>query len=372
MNNIMKIIKYSLIVLFVFAIAGCTAKKGKQKEDEKLVEKKLAKFEPKDGECLFFIGQDLSATGGVEGYEDGYVNHFDVPAGFTVYTNFSPGEESFGLINKGNDGIRTLDNWGSGDCCAQKYIDDEDYKNSALAIGLSFVKHEEQVANGEHDSLIVDLATWIKGLGKRPVFLRIGYEFDGWEWNNYQKEFYLKSWQRIRSKFDEHEVKNVAYVWQSKGTGTPIETFEEWYPGDSLVDWCGYSYFGIPDTVMLQFARKHKKPVFIAEATPVFQEGETYFDADLEKPEVAQKAWDEWFTGFIKVLNDNKDIVKAFSYINVDWPSQAMWIDNVTFQQVDSRIQTSPLISKNWIEEVSKERYLKPTNDLWNKLWNNN
>ena len=53
-----------------------------------------AKFEPADGECLFFIGQDLGAIGGLENYSDGYCDHFDIPAGFTVYTNFSPGAES--------------------------------------------------------------------------------------------------------------------------------------------------------------------------------------------------------------------------------------------------------------------------------------
>ena len=99
------------------------------------------KFEPKDGECLFFIGQDMGATGGLNNYTDGYCDHFDVPTGFTVYTNFSPGGESFGFYAKGNDGIKTKANWGAGDTCAQCYIDDDDYKNSVIAIGLSLVEH---------------------------------------------------------------------------------------------------------------------------------------------------------------------------------------------------------------------------------------
>tara|TARA_R110000868_G_scaffold52135_3_gene164932 strand:+ start:58 stop:423 length:366 start_codon:yes stop_codon:yes gene_type:complete len=99
------------------------------------------KFEPKDGECLFFIGQDMGATGGLNNYTDGYCDHFDVPTGFTVYTNFSPGGESFGFYAKGNDGIKTKANWGAGDTCAQCYIDDDDYKNSVIAIGLSLVGH---------------------------------------------------------------------------------------------------------------------------------------------------------------------------------------------------------------------------------------
>ncbi len=59
---------------------------------------------------------------------------------------------------------------------------------------------------------------------------------------------------------------------------------------------------------------------------------------------------------------------KAFSYINADWSSQPMWINNPTFQQVDSRIQMSPFITQKWKEEMSKPRYLKPTSNLWNHL----
>ena len=109
----------------------------------------------------------------------------------SVYTNFSPGQESFGYYNSGNDGIKGIANWGSGDCCAQCYVDDEDYKYSAISIGLSMVNHEKKVANGTHDQLIKELANWIKGLGERPVFLRIGYEFDGWDWNHYNRKQYF-------------------------------------------------------------------------------------------------------------------------------------------------------------------------------------
>ena len=330
---------------------------------------KLNKFEPKNGECLFFIGQDLAAVGGFDKYSEGYVDTFKVPAGVTVYTNLSPGDESFGFYTKGLDGIKTIVNWGAGDTGAQPYIDTPKFKNTLISIGLSLVNSEKSIGKGKHDALIIEFGEWIKNTN-RPIFLRIGYEFDGHDWNHYNRKHFLKAWKRIHKIFTDMNVENVAYIWQSKGTGSNQEILEDWYPGDEFVDWCGYSYFGNPDEEMITFARKHKKPVFIAEATPVFQKGNLYFDADLSKEKIAQKAWNEWFIPFFKIINENEDVIKAFSYINVNWPSQPMWVNNLTFQQVDSRIQNSEYISKKWLEEVHKKKYLQPTDSLFLKLRN--
>ena len=94
------------------------------------------KFEPKDGKCLFFIGQDLEAIGGFKDYDEGYVDTFNIPAGVTVYTNLSSGGASFGHNFKGLDGLKTKANWGAGDTCAQYYIDNPKFKNSIISIYL--------------------------------------------------------------------------------------------------------------------------------------------------------------------------------------------------------------------------------------------
>ena len=325
------------------------------------------KFEPEDGHCLVFIGQDLEAIGGLDAYNDGYTDYFKTPAGITVYTNLSPGNESFGHYNKGLDGIKTKANWGAGDSWAHLYLKDTTYQHSAIAIGLSFVNNDKNVAKGKHDHLIEELGLWIKST-KRPVFLRIGYEFDGWDWNHYTKKHYLKAWERIHSIFRILQVENVAFVWQSKGTGSNQEVLEAWYPGDDLVDWCGYSYCGQPDQEMLIFARKHKKPVFIAEATPVREMDNLFFDSDLKQEKMEKVIWQEWFVPFFNTIKNNMDVIKAFSYINSDWSSQPMWITNPVFQKVDSRIQVSAYISKKWKEEIGKMRYLNASSELWGKL----
>mgnify|MGYP001800124933 CR=1 FL=1 len=322
------------------------------------------KFEPADGSCLVFIGQDLKATGGLDDYNEGYTDFFQTPAGVTVYTNLSPGGESYGYYNAGLDGIKTKANWGAGDSWAELYIQDDTYQNSALAIGLSIVNHEKKVGKGEHDDLIKELGLWIKDI-KRPVFLRIGYEFDGWEWNHYNKKHYLQSWRRIHSIFADLRVDNVAFVWQSKGTGSGQEILEEWYPGDDLVDWCGYSYFGGPDKEMITFARRHQKPVFIAEATPVREMDNLFFDTDLGKEELQELIWEQWFVPFFETIEQNSDVVKAFSYINSDWTSQPMWITNPVFQQVDSRIHMSAYISQKWKEKMAQVHYLNAKDEPW-------
>ncbi len=333
----------------------------------------LEKFEPADGECILFVGQDLGAIGGFEGYSDGYLDHFEIPGGFTMYTNFRPGDTSYGHVYRGLDGVKTTDNWGSGDCNMQMQIDNPKFKNSALAIGLELVNHDSATAYGVHDSLILELGKWINGLGERPVFLRIGYEFDAPDWNNYDKEHYKAAFKHIKTVYDSMGIDNIAYVWQSKGFGSTEEELAEWYPGDEHVDWCGYTHFvwgvkgGKP---MIDFARKHNKPVFIAEATPMLFQGDTLpQDCFLDNPEHAKQAWETWFVDFFKVVEENPDVVKAISYINVDWPSQAMWENNPPFKHIDSRIQVSPLIKENWMKEISKEKYLKASPDLFNHLW---
>lgn len=322
---------------------------------------RLQKFEPEDGKILFFIGQDLRAVGGLKDYSDGYCDHFEMPAGITVYTGFSPGTESYGYLQKGNDGLKTVANWGAEDNCAQYYLDEPKFAGSMISIGLAMVDHEKKVASGKHDHLIKELGAWIKA-AERPVFLRIGYEFDGWSWNRYDRKAYSKAWKRIRSIFDEMEVNNVAYVWQSKGQGSRQDILEDWYPGDDLVDWCGYSYFHNPDQEMITFARKHHKPVFIAEATPMLTENGRFSSTDLTNPENAERAWEEWFIPFFKTMDDNKDVIKAFSYINVNWKIQPMWINNPLFKHVDSRIQESDFITKKWVEELANSKYVKNKN----------
>ena len=121
---------------------------------------------------------------------------------------------------------------------------------------------------------------------------------------------------------------------------------------------------------MLDFARRHNKPVFIAEATPVRGQDNLFYSVQLKNEQEAEKIWEAWYQPLIETLHKNKDVIKAVSYINANWSEQPMWKTTPLFRQVDARIQTSTYISKKWRAEFYQDRYLKPTVDLWERLKN--
>ena len=328
-------------------------------ESPSSAERPLQKYEPEQGKCYLFVGQDLGAVGGMEDYSDGYCDYFDVPAGITVYLGLAENGEVAGLYG--------ISDWGSGDCSADMYAKSEKFDNCMFAIGLAMVRQEEKIVQGVYDESIDLIGKWIKGLAPRPVFLRIGYEFDGKDWNGYKPETYVPAFRYIKDRLDAAGVSNIAYVWQSKGTGTPWYEFRKFYPGDEYVDWCAYSYFDSPDKEMIRFARSKGKPVIIAESTPTFKDADgNYTDSDIKKPEIARKIWDKWMTGLFDTIEENDDVVKAVAYINVDWYTQPMWIGNITFQQCDSRIQKSDYVSRNWQRKVSEPRFVHADDLEWN------
>ncbi|PWJ41917.1 glycosyl hydrolase [Sediminitomix flava] len=369
-------LKVLALFLLSLSIWAC----GEQKEQATLEastdERPRAKFEPSDGEVILFAGQSLAALGGLDEYNDGYLDHFETPGGFTMYTKILPPQREINHKYELLPGLVTTDDWGDGPNNMQLQIDDTDFQHSALAIGLELVDYENATANGEMDSMVIALGEWIKGLGNRPVFLRIGYEFDGHDWNHYDREGYLGAYKRIYHMYDSMQIDNIAYVWQSTGWGSSYMDLKDWYPGDEYVDWCAYSHFARhPEAAPLfQFARDHKKPVMIAEATPTLPtetiktDGKTK-ETKLDNPTQAQEALEQWFKPFFQVVYENEDVVKAIHYINTDWHNYSMWKTNPTFQDIDARLQLNQEIKSYWIEETSKPKYLKASPDLFSKLW---
>ena len=174
--------------------------------------------------------------------------------------------------------------------------------------------------------------------------------------------------------YDGMGITNVAYVWQDHGWGMTLEEFEQWYPGDQYVDWCGTSFFSRWDEIlMIDFARSKGKPMFIAEATPTISSetvkttGKTK-ETDLANPAQAQEAWENWFLPLFRMIDENPDVVKAVSYINCDWKNHAHWVDNPTFQNIDARLELSPEISAKWVAETNKSKYLKSSPELYQQL----
>jgi len=361
----------ALLGMALMFLAACTQGQSQGMDPER-PQRPLAKFEPPEGKVLVFAGQDLGSIGGLEEYSDGYVDYFPVPAGVTLYTSIAGGADSYGDIpSDGLQGIyETFDN-GNGPSNMSLILESAKYDKSALAIGLSLVNHEERVASGELDEHIQRLGEFLKSMGDRPVFLRIGYEFDGHTWNNYDRESWVAAYKRIKDKLDAQGVTNTAYVWQSVGWVSDLYQLKEWYPGDEYVDWCAYSHFDRwKEAVMVDFAREKGKPVFIAEASPVISDHMAKFTGDtketlLGNPEQAKEAWERWFVPFFRTVEENPDVVKAIHYINCNWKARPMWVENPTFQDIDARLQQSPMLTKEWKARMAQPRYLNASEESW-------
>lgn len=353
--------KYIFFIL-ILSLFGCQNRTENQSQKEK---RPLAKFEPEQGKVLVFAGQDLASLGGMESYRNGYSDHFPIPFGITLYTGLGSNDGSFGGQNtQGLQGIYETIDHGNGPSNMSLALQSESYRNAALAIGLSLVNNEDKVANGDLDQNIHQLGEFLLSLKDRPVFLRIGYEFDGDPWNHYDRAFWMKAYKRIKDKFDGMGITNTAYVWQSVGWVSDQRQLEAWYPGDEYVDWCAFSFFDRwKEVEMIEYARKKGKPVFIAESSATISDFTAKFNGQtkplvLSNPDHAKEALEYWFEPYFTLIEDNSDVIKALHYIDTDWKNRPMWSDNPTFQKVDARIELSPILSEFWINKMAEDRYI--------------
>ena len=212
---------------------------------------------------------------------------------------------------------------------------------------------------GEYDPVIKQFSAWAKETD-RPVYLRIGYEFDG-DHNQMEPADYVKAYRRIVDILRAEGADNIAFVWHSYAAPTYKDyPLSAWYPGDAYVDWVGISLFGHMYSPRLSkeadeafnFARQHKKPVMIAEASAI-----NGIDSD------STDAWDTWFVNFLS-LTYRKN-VKAISYINANWPSYPGF-DSLNWK--DARLQNNSVIADAWFKEMDKDRYLKQSPELFQLL----
>ena len=203
--------------------------------------------------------------------------------------------------------------------------------------------YEGDVAAGLLDG---DIAAFLDGLVElaRPVYLRIGYEFNGLSWNGYQPQTYQSAFRRITDKIRERNLE-VATVWDCEIDGTA--NFMDFYPGDTYVDWFGINLFSDshlthPNTyAFLDLAVSHNKPVMIGESTPRYVgvlDGLT--------------SWTTWFLPYFNLIHSRPEI-KMFCYINWDWsryPPLADW--------GDCRLEMNDYVKQQFTQEMNSAAYL--------------
>jgi hypothetical protein len=407
-NHVLKTKKRStmvtLLTIFVLlsAFISCTQNTHREtrtsKSDVKRHSESIsAKYLTKNNKVLLILGQDLTSV-------RDYVNcgYFPNPGGVATYLSFYnlvdsafPAYGALGQDIKGNPVAFNVD-WGAGPLNAHSAA--FGYPNSILVIGLSIAEGNDQAlwASGEllnigvgtHDDKIRRLAKFCKDIDI-PIYLRIGYEFDGvWNKGYENKTNFVRAFQHIVEVMRKNGVSNVAYVWHA--CTSPIddiiegyhENIEAWYPGDDYVDWMGLSWFLPPDEMpqkfatqrqlaneLASFARKKSKPVMIAESAPqrydLEQLTKSNFDLSWDGApgtrkvnKTATEIWNEWFVPFFNYIHSNSDVIRAVAYINADWDSQMKWSSpyNEGYWG-DTRVQMNITIRNNWLKEINNTSF---------------
>ena len=305
------------------------------------------KFVPPDGKTLLIMGQTVESI-------NEYLSHFSdqpLPGGWSAYWGIP---EFVGVTESHKNENGSSQNH-------QMLIDN--FPNTVVQSAMWMVGKwdvAKKAGNGDYDEVVKQYSAWAKS-ANRPLYLRIGYEFDG-PHNELEPKEYIKAYRHIVDLIRAEGTNNIAFVWHSYAS-KPFKNYTSsaWYPGDDYVDWVGISVFGHayagtdfgPNCdAILKFAKQHKKPVMIAESNPI--QG-----IDKENIEV----WGQWFVNFFSFIY-NKNI-KAISFINEDWPRTG--IDGIS-EWKDGRLYNNEEVSKAWFKETNKDHYLKQSKKLFEQL----
>ncbi len=336
------------------------------------------KFSPKEKKALLIIGQDM---GSVNGYKNS--GQFPELGGVTQYTDM------FTLA-----GLKTTTNYGAGDMCLQCAMDEN--PNSTLSIGLWMVEDNDgvgqdhptglsDIVNGRHDQQITELGQFAIDNAPTPIFLRIGYEFDG-EWNHYDANRYKAAYRYMVDKWRAMGVTNMAYVWQSATWGADDPNLmPNWYPGDNYVDYVGVSFFFYDEgfngdnlKYALDYARGKNKPVMMAEVSAQYYEFDqnTYHwvgdGASLQGVHMSSEdMWNQFFADqLLPFVYQNDDVIRVVAYINCDWQSQPQWKfpDANNGFWGDTRIEANNYITSQWKKEIAKPFWLHGGPNLLSQL----
>lgn len=226
------------------------------------------------------------------------------------------------------------------------------YQDTMIVIqfGLELVGVTDDIASGALDDDIDDLLDGIETLGL-PVYLRIGYEFNGLSWNGYQPASYKAAFIYLTDKIRERDHE-IATVWNFVPDVTQPLNYLDYYPGDEYVDWWAINIFEsyqIDHTATLQFlqsANQHQKPVLIGESTPKYV-------GVLN----GQSSWNNWFAPFFDLIASQPGI-KMTGYINWDWALYPQWSN-----WGDARLEANPIVRQLFDDEMNDSLYFHTSSE---------
>jgi len=189
-----------------------------------------------------------------------------------------------------------------------------------------------EIANTDkYQKSIVALVKGLEQHIRSPVFLRLGYEFNG-AWNGYTPaQNYKKVWRKIHNELLKYSVlrRRVALVWDATcNVEMSLQQWEAWYPGDDIVDWWGVNVLATGDPVVNQICNGynpadptnrtalHTMTAFLDAASA---RGFPVLLAEVMNRGIGtrlEQSWDAWFVPFFQGLVATHPAVRGFSYIN--------------------------------------------------------
>ena len=272
-----------------------------------------------------------------------------IPSGVMSYTSTSSVE-----------GLNSPANYGAGLVWAQRFIDDPAFNNTVLQLGLYLNGDLQNIIAGTRNANISTIGNWIRN-ARRPVYLRIGYEFDA-PWNALPPDQYKAAYHHIVDQMRREGVTNAVYVWHSACSptfgGHPISA---WYPGDDYVDWAGISVFhqfdGTLGTVadidnFCAFAKAKNKPLMIAESAPCGG--------------MSDARWENWFMPCIELIRRHH--IQMWCYINANWDALPLFAGQ---GWGDARIERSAYVRSNWLTTIAHPSFLNGGDEMMGRLHSN-
>jgi hypothetical protein len=300
---------------------------------------------------------------------DGYLDHIATrPGGFTLYTSVAAMPDFAGL---------------------NAVCDTPAIADSVLHLSVGWVSDSDlstkinnrAITLGAFDQNIDRLAKWC-ALQRRPILLRIGYEYDrafpipGF---HYDPDYFAQAFRRVVDRMRAAGADNVSSVMGSANPPGDLPwlaaaPFDRFYPGDDYVDWLGCSMWRPADiaTTILSEARKRRKPVLLAETTPIkynIAKGMYFpFYAGVSENVTAGQIWNAWHKPMIEFIRANRDVIAGWHYIADDWSNDPMFKSGPPFVNCDARPWASDEFLEIWNTGMKDAMFLQASPKLFKLL----
>ena len=199
------------------------------------IEEMSASCRPPAGHTYLTIGQDLFS---IQEYLNAQYNASLHRGSIASRSSFAPAAV---MVYTDIQTLRGLDapaDYGSGVEFADGLLDEFD----ALQVGLwlNGTQGCRDIVNGALDAQIHSFMQYLQHCRATRVFLRVGYEFDNPSFGYDEPTYYRRAfWKLVDACENRNKVK---FVWHSWGAKRQM-SLQDYYPGDSVVDWVGVSIF---------------------------------------------------------------------------------------------------------------------------------